>query len=293
MANKASGNSFLPSLLPTILALSVSALFQPPLAVFATEPAQASSDRTALQGHISEFYKGLLAARRSRQWTPEEDRSRVGKIEDAVTAYLLNRVNGSPRPSCTDLEYEINDAMSQGIAGMSWKELTRGNPSVPSARVLQDAGTPPTIYVAAFQSEGSNRPYNAIRAFAEREGSLQLVASAGAEFKDRTLNVIKLRSFGAKELRFLVYGIYIGSPEGLTKLTVYKFDGTKLETLWNQDSVWHAEVSFSDDQIVVYSYNEGVGPKRFGPEPWPSTRTYYAQTPEGLQVVKVEHGLVH
>lgn len=222
-------------------------------------------------------------------WTSSQEEAYIARMDLAITDYTVGRLNRSPRPSAASLELELNEATTRAFTGMSFQAIRLNNPDFTGpVVVLQESGSPASsIYVVAVSLGAGNAPWNVVRILAKQGGSYESVARTGDDFKNRRLQLFMMRPFEPDEARFLISGLYIGSPEGLTKIVLYSFDRQRLKVIWQRDSVPNAQISFAGRNVMIRSYLPTVNKR-----PWVSTLETYAQVPTGLKLLRVEHGTV-
>ncbi|HEY6273048.1 MAG TPA: hypothetical protein VIX19_13795 [Terriglobales bacterium] len=250
--------------------------------------ARSAEDASDFSEQLAALWRGFGEIAKGPNWTPQQDEGYIRRIEDSITGYVIERLNSRLTPSAETLELELNKATTQAFDGLSFEAVREQNPGWQGfAHVLQTSYMRPSLYIVAVTVGPGNTPSNLIRAFSSRNGRYESVASAGEDFKNRRLQLFMMKPFEPDEIRFLISGLCIGSPEGLTNLVLYSFDGQRLRVVWQRDSVPNAEISLVGRNITISSY-EPIPNKR----PWVSTLETYAQVPTGLKLLKVEHGTV-
>ena len=246
----------------------------------------------SMEGELTTRLKGLFQrwkAVPSSQWAAKSVPIR-GEVDSAVSEYTARRLSNPERPSAPNLQQEINDALAaaiwESIFGMSAGDLgaALGHNPPRFGFVLQGAGSASDLYVTGFGFGYGNTYSASIHGFTESHGRYAVVGTAGAELDGSLPQGIVLRPFEAHELRFLAWGLHIGSPEGLTSVVLYAFDGQRLRVLWRQSSLPRAEVSIVDGQVVIeseYLVSAGKGA-------WERQRDVYRQVPQGLRLSKTK-----
>lgn len=264
------------------------------LAVWGPSAPSVTADRAAglsvgtqlppLESELKPLFSELKTRREGSQSLANRE-AQLRRIDESIAKYVLGRL--PQRPSSSALQDELSEALAESVNGVSLDTARRtGSPDY--AFVLQDPGVPPSLYAAGYAIGYGNTYSYVVRAFARHNGSYRSVAKGSADLDSAIARARRLKSFGRHELRFLVWGLHIGSPQGLTTIVLYRFDGRSLQVLWQEDSVPAAELSFRDDDVVIHSFLRVAGKS-----PWPSTRRYFRQVPQGLKLLKVEHGMVH
>lgn len=254
-----------------------------------TAPAQVSAAElsafTQELGTLVEQLKNLPRA--PGGWSPENKQPVVEKIDASITGYILQRLNSSRRPPAETLAQELNEALTRSIVGASPEEIKKSNPSFrPFAFALENPDEP-QLYAVGY-AIGFGHAYDCVvRAFVRRSGRYVMMARAETDFGNRILEAVRLKSFQPAELRFLVYGSWLGSPQGLLKVVLYRFDGNALQALWEKDRLIRGEVSLQNGQVLLYYW-----PEQDPRKPPLYHREIYQQTPEGLKLEKVESGPV-
>ena len=251
-------------------------------------PETQGAEMAAFSDQLGELWRGFGEIAKAPGWTPQQDTDYVRRIAASITGYVVERLNDHPPPQAETLELELNRVTTQVFDGLPFDAMKRQNPGWQGfAHALQTFGPSTDLYAVAVTIGPGNTPWNLIEAFGSRGGKYESVASIGDDFKNRRLRIFNLRPFEPQELRFLVSGLYIGSPEGLSKVAVYSFDGQRLRMLWQDASVPNAQISFSGTNLTISSYDSVAGKR-----PWISTLRTYAQVDAGLRLVGVEHRTV-
>jgi hypothetical protein len=212
------------------------------------------------------------------------------RIDAALTTYVVGRLQESPRPPTLSLQDDLNKALKTsiwesvfGVSHAEVEEALRSNASRPLAFVVQGSGPASDLYVAAFAIGYGNVFSTRVRAFGPRGGKYRAVNSGGTPLEGAVSDMVPLRSFAPDELRFVIWSLHIGSPEGLTTVAVDKFDGSALKTLWIEENVPAAKVTLQEGLVVIESRSpvftkDGTIFNR--------ERTLYRQTSGGLKQEK-------
>ena len=213
-----------------------------------------------------------------------------GRVDATLTKYVVGRLEESPRPAARNIEDDINKALAtatwERIFGVSPAEVAaalEANASRPLAYVLEGSGQASELYAAAFAIGFGNAFSTRVHGFAPNGGGYGAVDAAGA-LDGAVSGMVALESFAPHQLRLLIWSLHIGSPEGLTTVAVYGFDGAKLQTIWVREDVPAARVTLQDGLVVIESHSH-----EFAKEGtiFPYERTYYRQVSTGLKRVKV------
>jgi hypothetical protein len=215
-------------------------------------------------------------------------------VDAALTNYMaarLGELQPSERSSIIQKEIEraLKGAVWESVYGLSGESIDENGKSSrpPFTHVACGAGSEADLCMAVFAIGYGNVFSVSIHGFTKAADTYSSVGASGSELNGSIPQAKILPSVHSGEIRFLAWGLHIGSPEGLSTVVLYRFDGKRLQQLWRKDSVPAAEISFRDNQIVVYSYHRMAGKTR-----WPSRREYYRQVPKGLELVRVERGWV-
>lgn len=260
----------------------------PQRTIVASTGSQRHEGESAFTSHLTDLWRGFGEIAKSPGWTPQQDQAYISRIEESITGYVIERLNSRPAPSADLLEGELDRATTKAFDGLSFEVMKQQNPDWQGfAQVLQSSGPGPLLYVVAVTIGPGNTPWNLLKAFSSRRGVYESVASVGGDFKNRRLRLLELKPFEPEELRFLVSGLYVGSPEALTRIVLYSFNGERLKIIWQKDSVPNAQISLNGANLAVTSYDSVAGKR-----PWVSTVESYTQVITGLKLTKVQHGTV-
>lgn len=211
------------------------------------------------------------------------------EVDQALSSYLAKRLNTAPIPSASELQGELDGALRSAIwdsvFGLSPEAVsTTTNSSLPRfTLVLRGAGPTSNLYVAGFAVGYGNVFSVFLHGFAVFQGRYSPISTAGSELNSSIPEAVRLRPFAVHELRVLAWGLHIGSPEGLTSIVLYSFDGQQLRVLWNLPAVPHGKVSVINDQVVVES--EKIVSQKEGL--WEHERRDFRQVPEGLKPINI------
>jgi hypothetical protein len=222
-------------------------------------------------------------------WTPSEEESYIDRLDQAIAEYTVQRLNSSVMPSAASIELDLNEATTRAFTGLSFEAIRLNNPAyIGPVEVLQQTSSQGgTYYIVAVSLGAGNTPWNVLRVFCKHGPSYESIVRTEDNLKNRRLRLFPMAAFEPNETRFLVSGFYIGSPETLTNMVLYSFDGQSLKVIWQHDSVPNAEISFAGSNITISSYEPS--PTK---HPWVSTLETYSQVRTGLKLLRVDHGIV-
>jgi hypothetical protein len=208
------------------------------------------------------------------------------QVDAALSMYVARRLNDSPRPSALELQQEVNtalvEAVWESVFGLSPAAVGSTHPTF--AWVVQGGGSASDLYVASFAVGYGNVFSVSLHGFASLDGKYAPAGAAGHELDSSTPQVIRLQSFSPHELRILAWGLHIGSPEGLTSLALYSFDGHELRVLWNEDGVPQAKVRLLNNRLMI----ETERASSLKNETWEHEQALYEQVPSGLKLLKTK-----
>lgn len=247
-----------------------------------TTPSQlANAEFAALVQDLRTLINQLRELAKAGKW--EERQPLFQQIDATITGYILKQMNTSPQ-SAAILEKQLNEAMAQSVVGLTLEEIKKGNPDFrPFAFALEGPGQNKEYYAVGYAIGFGNVYSSVIRCFARRGTRFESVAKVDPDFfENRVLKAITLKPARARELRFLAFGGYIGSPQGLLKAVLYRFDGRKLEALWQKDRVPNGEIALHDSLIVLTWYDNIPG------MPLVYTCEVYKQVKSGLKLRKAQ-----
>lgn len=206
-------------------------------------------------------------------------------IDAAITAYVAARLSATARPFAQGLQYELAEALAVPLTGRSLQDITRTYPSFSMyVSVVEGVGYASPLYVVAFPIGYGNVFSTRVHAFAPQAGKYRSVGPV-SKLDGAVSGALRLRSFAPHELRVMVWCLHIGSPEALTSVALYKFDGKALQTVWLRQDVPGAKVALRGRLVVIESH-------------WPVLhrsgatfhyeQKFYRQVPAGLKLVKTE-----
>jgi hypothetical protein len=184
------------------------------------------------------------------------------RIDAELTAYVTSRLGESPRPTGLSIEGDLNKVLAtatwQSVFGMSpeqVREALDSNAAMPLAHVLEGSGAASGLFAAAFAIGFGNLYSTRVHAFGRRGEHYRGFDPAVGPLDGAVSGIIALRPFAAKELRFLVWSLHIGSPEALTTVALYRFDGSALQSLWTAQNVPAAKVTLAEGLVVIESHS--------------------------------------
>jgi hypothetical protein len=212
-------------------------------------------------------------------------------IDAALTTYVVERLRESPRPPALTLQDDLNKALKRsiwesvfGVSHAEVQEALRSNASRPLAFVAEGSDSASDLYVAAFAIGYGNVFSTRVRAFGPQGGKYRAVNPRGTPIEGAVSDMLPLRSFAPDELRFVIWSLHIGSPEGLTTVAVDKFDGSSLKTLWIEEDVPAAKVTVREGLVVIESHSRAFTKEGTN---FPYQRRFYQQVSGGLKQVKI------
>jgi hypothetical protein len=251
--------------------------------------ARASGQNTAqLTGRLRALF-GRLKSLPSTKWAGTAPAIK-GQIDATLTAYvaalLARRPEPSPQRIQRDLDRGIATATWEAVFGLSPKAADADFGSNPRrlAFVVRGSGSASDFYAAGFSVGYGNVFSTRVHAFAPQAGKYRSVGPV-SKLDGAVSGALRLRSFAPHELRVMVWCLHIGSPEALTSVALYKFDGKALQTVWLRQDVPGAKVALRGRLVVIESH-------------WPVLhrsgatfhyeQKFYRQVPAGLKLVKTE-----
>jgi hypothetical protein len=210
-----------------------------------------------------------------------------GRVDAALTAYVTGRLEESPRPAAPDIQDNLNRAIAtatwESVFGLSRADVAaalRSNPPQPLAFVVEGSGPASDLYAVAFAIGFGNQFSTRVHGVGPKGEEYRAVNPTGTPVEGAVSDMVSLKPFASHELRFLLRCLHVGSPEALTTVAVYKFDGTAVQRLWMEQNLPAAKVTVEDGLVVIESHSHAFtkGGTVFNYE-----RTSYHQTATGLQ----------
>jgi hypothetical protein len=213
------------------------------------------------------------------------------RIDAALTTYVAGRLEETPRPAALDVQDDLNKAMAtatwESVFGLSQAEVAaalNSNASRPLAYVVEGSGPVSDLYASAFAIGYGNVFSTRVHAFRSTGGKCRAVNPGDSPLDGAVSGAVRLTSFAAPELRLLVWSQHIGSPEGLTTIALYRFDGNALQTLWKNENVPAAKVTLQEGLVVIESHSHAF--TKDGTV-FSYDRRFYQQVAGGLEQVKI------
>ena len=212
------------------------------------------------------------------------------RIDVTLTRYVIAQLEEGPRPSAANVQGDLNKALTTavwetifGLSSAAADAAMKSSPPRPFAFVLQGSGPASDLYAAAFAIGYGNVFSTRVHAFGPRGGTYRAVNPGGSPLEGAVSDALPLRSFAGHELRLLIWSLHIGSPEGLTTVALYRFDGSALQTLWIEQNVPAAKVTLQEGLVVIESHSHAFTKDR---TIFLYERRFYRQIPGGLKQVK-------
>jgi hypothetical protein len=224
-------------------------------AVFVDEGNQTPSQLTnaefaAFVQDLSTLINQLRELAKAGKW--EERQPIFQQIDATITGYILKQLNNSTH-SAAILEKQLNEAMAQSIVGLTLEEIKKGNPDFrPFAFALEGPGKGRDYYAVGYAIGFGNVYSSIIRCFARRGTTFESVARVDPDlFENRILKPINLKPARTRELRFLAFGGYIGSPQGMLKVVLYRLTVANWGPYGREGPRPNGEVTIRDDRVLL------------------------------------------
>lgn len=207
-------------------------------------------------------------------------------IDVILTNYLIRRLDERLRPLRIqdDLNKALTTATWESVFGLSPAAVTiamKSNPPASLVFVMEGTGPASGLHVGAFAIGYGNTFFTCVHAFAPDAGEYHVVNSRCSQLDGRISGAVRARAFVPHELRVIVWCLHIGSPEALTSIALYRFDGNTLQTIWKRDNVPGARVTVAGSQVTIESNH--ITSVRRGIRAY--QRNVFRQVPTGLKLI--------
>lgn len=218
------------------------------------------------------------------------------RIDTTLTSYVTKRLSERPRSLPRGLQRDLNRAITaavwESVYGLSPDAVMAAQSSKPPRRwafVVKGSGSTSNLYVAAFAIGYGNVFTTRIHGFAPNTKGTYLAVGPVGELDGMVSGIVRLNPFRGG-LRFILWSLHIGSPEALTTVAFYGFNGKNLEALWSRQNVPNAKVGLQRGFVVIESHTHLLTKKgtifRY-------RRIFYHQVPGGLKAVKTDRWVEH